>query len=86
MSKRIIDEFSDLPYGRQRIWQLRKLAKGLCAFCGRPAVPGMTQCVSCHDKTLSAVRKKRGIVKMFANTKFIRATSRSAVANPDGRP
>lgn len=35
----IFDKFTKLPVSRQRKYQLRKQAKGLCGICGTPGVP-----------------------------------------------
>jgi predicted amidophosphoribosyltransferase len=35
---------------RNRRWQLKKNAAGLCAICGKPAVPGKTRCEICAEK------------------------------------
>lgn len=36
MPKPITDQFSHLPISRQRRYQLRKDAQGLCIICGQP--------------------------------------------------
>lgn len=40
----IADEFSALPCSRQRKYQLRREARGLCRLCGKPAAEGSGLC------------------------------------------
>jgi len=48
--KKISDEFTALPVSRQRKYQLRKAAAGLCIICGqRPAVQN-GRCRECKTK------------------------------------
>lgn len=59
----IKDEFTRLigSVSRQRIWQLRKNKKGLCAICGKSRAFTKTQCLKCAKKdVLRAKRKYKG--------------------------
>lgn len=48
MPKLILDEFSNLPVSRQRIWQLRRERDGFCRKCGVvPRVDPSAYCVRC---------------------------------------
>lgn len=38
MGAKIHDQFAGLAASRQRKWQMRKAAEGLCVICGKPAV------------------------------------------------
>jgi hypothetical protein len=40
----IHDEFTDKPLSKQRRYQLRKQAKGLCPYCPNPLQPGYLRC------------------------------------------
>lgn len=46
----IVDAFTDLPVSRQRKWQLRRQAAGLCEKCGQPSIPDAAQCLKCLKK------------------------------------
>lgn len=76
MVRMIKDEFADLDVSRQRRYQLRKSAKGLCPQCGKPALKDMRFCATCHPKHMALGYRYKGQPKhKAANTKFIRATS-----------
>lgn len=69
----IHDQFTALAVSKQRRYQLRREAKGLCSQCGEKAVSGMIHCERCHDLALSRNRQRRGCKKRLVNTKFNRA-------------
>jgi predicted amidophosphoribosyltransferase len=78
MGAPIKDEFSDSNISRQRRYQLRRVAKGLCSNCGAVALDDMTRCAKCHKKLMRHVRRHQGKpARKRSNTKFIRATSAS---------
>lgn len=35
---------------RNRRWQKKQIAAGLCPICTRPLVPGMKRCAVCREK------------------------------------
>lgn len=46
---------------RQREWQLRMKAKGLCVDCGKaPSLAGATMCAECGTKRIEKKRDRRG--------------------------
>ncbi len=45
---------------RQRVWQLKKAAEGLCTNCGRIPVPGKRRCVLCLKQAHMSKRKANG--------------------------
>jgi len=69
--KVINDEFTNANISRQRRYQLRRSARGLCQTCGRPAMPCFIRCEQCHKKVLKANRRHQG-PKRYANTKYTR--------------
>lgn len=68
------DKFSHLrgQISRQRIYQLRHQAMGLCAFCSNPAIPDLVYCVD-HAKRIS---KKKLRQRMDDNPDMNRKTGR----------
>ncbi len=46
----INDQFTDLPISRQRRYQLRKKAKGLCVICGKRKAITESLCARCSKK------------------------------------
>lgn len=72
----IQDQFAGLEVSRQRRYQLRKQALGLCMNCGtEPALKDMTRCSGCHKKLMKHVHRHQGKPKRKrSNTKFSRAT------------
>lgn len=76
MGAPISDQFAGLSVSRQRRYQLRKKARGLCTQCGKPALADMTHCAGCHPKVMNGVYRHQGAPSFKRpNTKFIRATS-----------
>jgi len=43
-------EVGEKTISRQRRWQLKRVAEGLCATCSDPARPGKKMCQKCADK------------------------------------
>ncbi len=56
----IIDQFTDLQISRQRRYQLRKQASGLCVICGKRKAVSKSLCARCL--------KKRGVKKPGRNS------------------
>jgi hypothetical protein len=61
----IKDQFTNLPISRQRRYQLRRLAKGLCSICGKRKITSESLCSRClkkrgvkHPGKLAKSRKK----------------------------
>ena len=71
-NKKIIDEFTDLPISRQRKYQLRNKALGLCILCQENAVPGMARCLKHSKNNLKYSRITRGCDEKYENTKLQR--------------
>ena len=53
----IKDQFTHLvpKYGRQRVWQMRHIAKGLCQLCSNKTQDGHAMCPE-HEKQYSEKR------------------------------
>jgi hypothetical protein len=69
--KKILDQFTHLDLKRQRKYQLRKAAAGLCMMCGKPEVmKGL--CEKHYKQALDYSRKRIGVTKFLKNTKFNR--------------
>lgn len=49
---------SEKPVSRQRAYQLRKIAAGLCCLCGRPRNHYAEHCDMCRKKTSELQRKR----------------------------
>lgn len=41
---------TEKPMSRQRKWQLKKLATGLCELCGKKPISTTYHCVDCAEK------------------------------------
>lgn len=72
MPRRLQDQFSALvgTVSRQRIWQLRKRAAGLCVRCGGKIPPKLKvflsgYCVGCAGKVRDKVRAKNGTTRTY---------------------
>ena len=64
------DKFSKITgVSRQRQWQLRKAADGLCVICAKPQQHASTYCDSCYEKTLH----RKGVKYSFLLGKKIAA-------------
>jgi hypothetical protein len=50
---------------RQRAYQLRKIARGLCAICTRKAEPNSERCSVHLKKTRESARKRFGYRKRY---------------------
>lgn len=50
MSKQIQDKFTGMAISRQRKYQLRREARGLCRTCGSKAVKGTKYCLAHREK------------------------------------
>lgn len=74
MARGIDDEFARLSLSRQRRYQLRRMARGLCEKCGDVALLGMVHCERCRNAVRVSARRRTGAVKVYTNTKFARAT------------
>jgi hypothetical protein len=64
MGEKINDEFSDLPFSRQYLWQLRKKKEGNCIICGEPSISAnhcMKHHVVAREAGFKAARLKKGI-------------------------
>lgn len=84
MGTPIKDEFAGMDLSRQRRYQLRRKAKGLCVQCGKPALPGMTACEPCHRLRYKRVQRYQGEPKApRVNTKFSQVTGRALM--PEGK-
>lgn len=59
-TKKIIDEFTDLPISRQRKYQLRRVKKGVCISCGRPLFLGGRFCEKHYNRNQQVARKREG--------------------------
>lgn len=59
MPKIIKDEFTDMPVSRQRKWQLRVMARGLCALCGKRPLFLNERCQECIPPSTSRYNSKR---------------------------
>jgi predicted amidophosphoribosyltransferase len=57
---KIIDQFSGLGISRQRKYQLRREAKGLCMQCGDKTEFGLKLCPACNRKNVKRMRKSNG--------------------------
>ena len=56
---------TDKPISRQRAYQLRRVAEGMCGYCSskKPLVPGTERCKKCtatNRKKAKARYRKRG--------------------------
>ena len=61
----ILDEFTELQVSRQRRYQLRKQAHGLCVICGKRKAISKSLCARCL--------RKRGVKRPGRNTSVVRA-------------
>ena len=59
MPKIINDKVSKLKISRQRKWQMRRQADGLCVLCGEPAVT-MDRCLKHAVAKRELARKRLG--------------------------
>jgi len=50
---------------RQRAYQLRKIAKGICTHCSRKAEPNSERCIVCLRKQRNSARKRFGYRKRY---------------------
>jgi len=62
--KIILDRFSKLPISRQRRYQLRHQAKGLCEKCTAKRVTG-THCLKHAVESRDAAARRKGCVKKY---------------------
>lgn len=65
----IQDKFTSLPVSRQRKWQLRKEALGLCPLCGRVKPKGYSWCADHAVKVREDQRIKQGAKKRYKNAR-----------------
>lgn len=66
MSRRIQDEFTDLPITRQQKWQLRRSRDGKCQQCGEKIDRGRKgHCLNCLLHRLETRRKRDGAKKRY---------------------
>jgi len=68
-TKKIHDEFTDLPLSRQRKYQLRQHKVGNCIKCGRPRCSAMY----CLDHMIAAreyLRKRTGAVGRLSSLSY----------------
>ena len=56
---------TEKPVSRQRAYQLRKIAKGLCMICTRKAEPDMQRCRRHMKKQRESMRKRFGYRKRY---------------------
>ena len=68
----IQDQFTNLKISRQRKWQWRRRAAGLCDCCGQPVLPGMSKCLKHHTECREYARERKGVKRSSKNTKFTR--------------
>jgi hypothetical protein len=55
----IRDDFTSLKVSRQRRYQLRRLARGLCQQCGKRPLVTLAYCQECCAKNTRCVRRLR---------------------------
>lgn len=67
----ILDAFTDLKVSRQRKWQLRQEAKGLCQVCPEPEFMAC-KCKKHYRRWANAQAKRLGTKRRLKNTKFKR--------------
>lgn len=64
----IVDEFTGLKLSRQRKWQLRKAAQGLCVLCGKPTT-GSNHCLEHMEKNRDSNARRFGFKRQYENCK-----------------
>ena len=66
--RQIKDRFTNLPISRQRKYQLRKKARGLCEDCGQPALKDSVRCRRCLIRGREQQRQRLGCKRRYFNT------------------
>ena len=59
---------TEKPISRQRQWQLRQIAKGLCIICPAPAVINR-RCLKHHIVAREAQRRRKGATTRHTKSK-----------------